>query len=286
MSFHPDRKKIIEYIEERHLSDGGFFFARVLPSQPRDTYFATLTLTLLNADFDKDAVLRFWDKEINANIFLRFSGIFWAIDSLRLLKKGRSVFEKQWKSYATSLIKDHHELAQFFYYPIAELRPDAFDSVMLNISLANEYLAELFSLVSLYRSLEQEFDEGKVALHVSGFQQKDGGFGRRNASDTGMTLNALRIFQVLRRDPPNKRKIRTYLQGQFLKFDYLESLFDVTEGLALLNDSPLPHKEAALDFISSCQRNNGGFSRAMATGIPTLENTYQAVSILRNYKIL
>ncbi len=63
----------------------------------------------------------------------------------------------------------------------------------------------------------------------------------------------------------------------------MENLYCVIEGLKMLGEKSLPRKNEALDFVFSCQRENGGFSRARTIGIPTIENTFQAVEILRRY---
>jgi hypothetical protein len=61
---------------------------------------------------------------------------------------------------------------------------------------------------------------------------------------------------------------------------FIEDLYWLVEGLANLGEkSNFPDR--IIRFIMECQRQNGGFSRATIMGIPTLEYTYYALSILK-----
>jgi len=123
----------------------------------------------------------------------------------------------------------------------------------------------------------------KIISYLKDRQLDDGGFSEKIISDSPTTLWSLKILKLLNRPFPKKEKIRSFLQSQFLSSDDLENLYCVTEGLLLLGENHLPRKNEALDFVFSCQRANGGFSRARTIGIATIENTFQAVKILRSY---
>jgi len=60
----------------------------------------------------------------------------------------------------------------------------------------------------------------------------------------------------------------------------LEDLFYIVESLTLIR-KPLPNVSKIIQFVDSCQRGNGGFGRAPMMSIPTIEDTYLAVSIIK-----
>jgi hypothetical protein len=47
------RREVVKYIERRHLEDGAYFFARVLPSSGLHTYFAVKSLSILGVKPDR-----------------------------------------------------------------------------------------------------------------------------------------------------------------------------------------------------------------------------------------
>lgn len=275
--------RIISYLQNRQLSDGGFFFAGVEPSSGKDTYLATLALTLLGADFDKRAVLNFWDGKMKNKSLQEYSIMFWALESLKFLRTEASLFERHWKQRAISLIEDRLTLKKFSANEDTEKISMGFDANMLAIALIGKRLEDLFYLLSLCLTLEIAVDGSEAVRFIAELQQEDGGFSEKIISDSPTTLWSLKILKLLNHPFPKREKIRSFLQSQFLSSDDLENLYCVTEGLLLLGENYLPRKNEALDFVFSCQRANGGFSRARTIGIATIENTFQAVKILRSY---
>jgi len=278
-------EKIISYLKVRQLDDGGFFFAGVKPSAGRDTYLATLALTMLGADFDKQAVLNFWDGKMKEKSLREYSIMFWAIESLKLLPAEAFLFERRWKRRVSSLVEDRLTLRNFSANDIGKLSV-GFDADMLAIALIGKRLEDLFYLLSLCLALGIAVDDSEAVRFLAELQQEDGGFSEKIISDSPTTLWSLKILKLLNRPFPKKEKIRSFLQSQFLSSDDLENLYCVIEGLLLLGENNLPRKNEALDFVFSCQRANGGFSRARTIGIATIENTYQAVKIFRSYGFL
>jgi hypothetical protein len=59
----------------------------------------------------------------------------------------------------------------------------------------------------------------------------------------------------------------------------------LAEGLANLGDKPIS-PDRVNEFVLKCQRRNGGFARAPIMGIPTLEYTFYALSILKEMEVL
>jgi hypothetical protein len=274
--------KIISYLKDRQLDDGGFFFAGVKPSAGKDTYFATLALTILGANFDGRAVLDFWDGKIKDDFLREYSIMYWAIESLNILKSEAFLFKEKWKRRAASLVEDKLRLRNFSANDIGKL-PVGFDADMLAIALIGKRLEDLFYLLSLCFALGIAVDDHEAVRFIAELQQEDGGFSEKIISDSPTTLWSLKILKLLNRPFPKREKIRSFLQIQFLSSDDLENLYCVIGGLLLLGENLLPRKNKALDFVFSCQRANGGFSRARTIGIATIENTFQAVKVLLNY---
>jgi hypothetical protein len=61
---------------------------------------------------------------------------------------------------------------------------------------------------------------------------------------------------------------------------FIEDVYWLVLGLAALGEkTSVPDRVTR--FVMMCQRQNGGFSRAIEMGIPTLEYTFYALSILK-----
>lgn len=273
-----NKQKIIDYIEERHLADGGYFFAQVEPSSGLDTYLAVKTLKLLGAKTkNAKSIADFWKRETLEGNLNDLFAVFLAVEtykelglSVRLFKKFESVLIGQKErafSRAQSMYTSKNQKLTLTY-------------AMDFIGARGKDLQDLYCLATLSRDLKFAIDKNKIADFVWSLQNKDGGFGHKNESHLMATYHALNILDALSLPIKDKDKIAVFLVHWFDKSDYLENLFYSTESLALLGD-PLPDTEATFQFVDSCQRNNGGFSRARVMGISTIEHTYMAVSVLK-----
>jgi hypothetical protein len=274
-----NKQKIIDYIEERHLSDGGYFFAQVEPSSRLDTYLAVKTLRLLGAKTkNAKSIASFWKREtLEGNLDSLFS-IFLAVETYKELGLSVNTFKK----YQLSLIGQKEKV----FSRAQSLRADKNRKISLTnamdfIGARGKDLQDLFYFAILSRDLGFEVDKNKIADFVYSLQNKDGGFGHKNESHLMATYHALNILDALSLPIKDKDKILVFLVHWFDKSDYLEDLFYLVESLSLLGES-IPDLEETIQFADSCQRNNGGFSRARLMGIPTIEHTYMAVSILKD----
>jgi len=275
---HVNKQKIIDYIEERHLPDGGYFFAQVEPSSGLDTYLAVKTLKLLGIKTKNGkSIADFWKREtLEGNLDDLFA-VFLAAEtykelglSVRLFKKFEAVLIGQKErafSRAQSMHTSKNQKLMLTY-------------AMDFIGARGKDLQDLYYLATLSRDLKFEIDKNKIANFLWSLQNKDGGFGHKNESHLMATYHALNILDALSLPIRDKDKIAVFLVHWFDKSDYLEDLFYSAESLTLLGD-PLPDTDMAFQFADSCQRNNGGFSRARVMGIPTIEHTYMAVSVLK-----
>ena len=272
-----EKRRIADYLEERHLSDGGYFFARVEPSSGLDTYLAVKTLNLLGAKIRRvNSIVSFWKNEKPNDLF----GIFLAVGTLRELGQPAKAFNK-YSHRLSSHLKNEDTLARLFSFSIsANPRLKNFSHAMDYISASGKDLQDLFYLTVLSRDLKVKIDREKIIAFVLSLQNKNGGFGHRNKSHLMTTYYALSILNALSYSAYDKERVYGYLSRQLRNFDYLEYLFFTVESLALLG-RPLTEVDDIIQFIASCQRVNGGFSRDRAMGIPTIEDTYYAVKLLK-----
>jgi len=272
-----DKQKIIDYIEERHLRDGGYFFAQVEPSSGLDTYLAVKTLRLLGAKIkNTKSIADFWKrKTLEGNLNDLFA-IFLAVETYKELGLPVTAFEK----YQSMLIgKKEGAFSHAQSMHTSKNQKLTLTHAMSFIGARGKDLQDLYYLVTLSRDMKFDINKKKIADFVYSLQNKDGGFGHKKESHLLTTYHALHIFDVLSLPIKNKDKIRVFVTHWFDKSDYLEDLFYSAESLSLLGE-PLPDVEEAFQFANSCQRNNNGFSRAMVTGVATIEHTYMAVSVI------
>ena len=71
------RREVAGYIERCHLADGGYFFARVLPSSALDTFFAVKSLSLLRMkpEHPRD-IAEFFFGMMNAGWLNKMAGLY------------------------------------------------------------------------------------------------------------------------------------------------------------------------------------------------------------------
>ena len=74
---------------------------------------------------------------------------------------------------------------------------------------------------------------------------------------------------------------RNYLRRREEKWQvqFIEDVYWLVVGLHNLGEKT-NFPDRVMRFVMDCQRQNGGFSRATIMGIPTLEYTFYALSIL------
>jgi len=267
------KSEIYKYLKKRHLKDGGYFFARVLPSSGLDTYLAVKTLCLLGLRPENpESIIKFWQNEkINGNLD-DLNGLFYATQCYKEL----GYLLEDFKDYRKSLLSAYQNRGFYrkknIYLPSPGLIP-VYNDIIEGEAKSAFYLASLLS------DLKIDFEKKALIEYASSLQNKDGGFGSIKGSDVSTTYYCLKILELLGQPFPQTRKIGKYLVNQFQSANYLEEYHWATEGLALLKKK-IPDKNEVLLFLFFCYRGNGGFSRSQFIGIPTIEYTYQAVSIL------
>jgi len=276
------KENIIKYIEDCHLSDGGYFFAKVEPSSGLETYLAVKTLRLLGTKpEDVKSVMDFWqDGDDEGRLDDPFS-IFLAVGTYKELGVRPGVFKKY-----TSYLADYYRQCIRRTPNIHSENKKAIKkedplSGMNYLDTVGKELGTLFYLVSLRRDLKIKIvDKDEVIRLVVAMQNKNGGFGQGRESHLMATYHALSILNILNAGIPEIEKLHKYLISKWHTCSFLEDLFCIVESLSIIKKLDLDCNEV-ISFVDSCQRNNGGFGRAPVLSIPTIEDTYKAVKIIK-----
>lgn len=273
------RQETIDYLEARHLPDGGYFFARVEPSSGLETYLAIKTLKLLGAKLkNTDSVVSFWKKQASKGNVNDVFSVYLMVETYKALgiPFKSSVIDKQ------RVLSFARETTSPPSVPAVQGQDNSGNlaDAMNYIGLIGRDLENLFYLATLVRDLDLDVDKDEISARVLALRNTDGGFGRNSCSHPMSVYHALNILKTLSGEIADKEQISAYLRTQFNQIDYLENVFFVAESLNLL-DEPLPDIWRIVRFIEGCRRNNGGFSRARVMGIPTIEYTAMAISVLK-----
>jgi len=274
------RRNVVKYIERCRLEDGGYFFACVLPSSGLDTYFAVKSLSILRMKPDKP-------EEI-ANFFLNHMSDGWLDDIVGL--------------FVASEVLNELGLITVDYRHFAGQRIESLQNQTggfggyenIDVEVPSE-LQATYRAMKVISILGLDFNGGEnVTRFVSSLLNDDGGYGRNNFSTLASTFYATEIHKLLGTNMKKFASTRDYLRDSEAKwranFDnnhvsFLEELFWLIGGLANLGEKT-NFPDRVTRFVMACQRVNGGFSRASIMGIPTLEYTFCALSILSEVGVL
>jgi len=269
---HSFRREVAKYIERCHLEDGGYFFARVPPSNGLDTYFAVKSLSILSVKPDRpDAIASFFLNDVAEGTLGGITGIFITVEVLNEL--GR--LPDDLRSYARQQIMLRQNMAGGF---------GALEDIYIEVS---SELEETYRAVRILKIIGAEFDEHRITDFVLGERNPDGGYGREGRSTLASTFYATETHKLLGNDIKELIAPRDYLRKreENWQVQFIEDLYWLVKGLTNLGEKPhFPDKTTR--FVIECQRENGGFSRATIMGIPTLEYTFYALSILRDIGVL
>jgi len=143
-----------------------------------------------------------------------------------------------------------------------------------------------YEAASVLARLAYPLNHQRVESFLSRFRQPDGGFGVHR-STLPSTYYACATLAQLPDSGPLMEGAGLYLQRRAQKWDvyFLEDVFWLIQGLSLTG-SAAPSASNAATHVLACQRPQGGFARAPAMGIPTLEHTYYALQVLDSVGLL
>jgi len=272
------KRKVAEYIERCHLEDGGYFFARVPPSSGLDTYFAVKSLFILGVKPEHpEDIAGFFLNDVAQGALGGITGIFTTVEVLNELGQ----LWDDLRGYARQQTMLRQNMAGGF---------GALDNIYIEVP---SELEETYRATRILRTIGADFDERRIALFVSSNLNHDGGYGREARSTLASTYYATAIYRLLGANPPTGNTLK-YLreaeEGWRASFDsgrvnFIEDLYWLVGSLDNLGEKcNFPNK--VISFVVACQRANGGFSRATVMGIPTLEYTFYALSMLEKMGVL
>jgi len=269
---HDFRREVVKYIERCHLIDGGYFFARIPPSSGLDTYCAVKSLSILGVKPDRpEAIVDFFLNDIKQGTLGGMTGIFLAVEVLNEL--GRMTDEL--KHYAQPRIMAlQNEAGGFGAYKD------------IDVEVPSE-LQDTYRAVRVLKIIGADFDRDKVNRFTLSFLRPDGGYGARGLSTLASTFYATEIHKLLGMEAAKLTATKDYLRKreENWQVQFIEDVYWLILGLANLGEKTnVPDRVTR--FVMMCQRSNGGFSRATIMGIPTLEYTFYALSILREAGVL
>jgi hypothetical protein len=191
------RKSVIRYIEERRLEDGGYFFARVLPSSGMDTYFAVKSLSILGTKPDHpQKTAEFLLDDLRDTTFGGLTGIFITAEVLNDL------------GYLTN------DLRNSMYLQIMKLENVAggFGAFQdLDLEVPSE-LRSTYRAVKVLRVIGADLDERKISKFVLQGLNSDGGYGAKGYSTLASTFYAIAINKLLGLEMRNQRATKLYLR--------------------------------------------------------------------------
>jgi len=260
-------EQVRQYVENCHREDGGYFFADMPFSSAMDTYYAVKTLSLLKLKPDRpDKIIRFFLRAKKRNSFLGLSGLF----------------------SATEVLHELNADVEFLYQYLARLnllrnRMGGFGVIdNLDYAVVSE-LETTYRILSILTRLGRDFDRKQLIEFVFKYRNEDGGFGRNHISTMASTYYATEIFKLTGYSGTDLDLTVSYLRSRenVWNLNFIEDIYWLTNSLFNLGQETRLTKWI-ISFVKGCQRRNGGFARKDVMGIPTLDDTYYAVSILKN----
>ena len=257
----------LSYIESCYLEDGGYFFARIPPSSGTDTFFAVKSLALLDVKPPHpEAIANFFLRQLTDGTLGGITGIFNAVEVINEVGQ----ISDDLRSYAQEHITACQNKAGGF---------GAVENIYVEVS---SELEETYRAVRILKAIGTTFDEQVVSDFVFSFLNRDGGYGRNSHSTLASTFYATAIHKLLEVDIQKLANTRSYLRRREKNWQvqFIEDLFWLVKGLANLGEKP-NFPDRITEFVLACQRQSGGFARATIMGIPTLEYTFYALSVLR-----
>ncbi|NMB56576.1 hypothetical protein GYA19_01395 [Candidatus Beckwithbacteria bacterium] len=278
-----NKNHIIQYLQARHLSDGGYFFARVTPSSALDTMCAVETLKLLNSkQIPISEIMRFFKNEDKEGNLKCISSLFFAVQTYKALKIDISEFKK-YSPFILENTTNKNIFKKKKFKAKAETKFLLSDNSVntLYLDLVEGEVKDLYYLTFLCKNFNINEANQNIIDFILSLENTDGGFGNIKGSELSTTYYALKILKKLNYPLVKLKKTINFLKRQIERANYLEEYFWAVESFILLKIS-IPRQSSLLSFLIACQKGNGGFARSQFIGIANIEQTYQAVTILKH----
>jgi hypothetical protein len=265
---------IIAYVTARRNADGGYTFARGTDSNSLDTYFGLAILRMLEHPVEDPDKTAEWLDEFRVRD-LR-SAYYVTSAYATLLNEG--AYQRSEESHqVTAMVHDIY-------------RPNGyFGSYQTHPEAASEFETNSMA-VELAGAFGVPFDRDRLVKNLMSTMNPDGGFGLSRGSDIISTYHIVSTVATASNRAPESSKVQEWIvscenpAGGFpVRPSTLPSCMEYTySGIMALSVFDLSPKfpSRMLEFVKSCQKNNGGFGRSEIMGIPTFEHTFQAIRVI------
>jgi len=266
-----DVSRVAGYVESCRVADGGYFFAQISPASAQDTYFALACLRLLGREPQDVAGVKRWVEEWRRTP-TSVSSVHGVYLLCGLLEELDEDLDRA-HPYARLVAASENDLGGFGTYE------------NVYVESASE-LQVTYEAVSVLARLGCPPNHDSLESFLRRFRQPDGGFGLHR-STLPSTYHACAALAQLPESGPLMEGARPYLQREAQRWAayFLDDVFYLIQGLGLTGSAAASAANAATHVLA-CQRPRGGFARAPAIGIPTLEHTYYALQVLDSVGLL
>ena len=264
-----DVEALAGYFQNRQNPDGGFCFYSLDESNLNDTCYAVLSLQAIGRKPDNRRVADYLRSYQFADG--RFHGVYAAWFVMAALAALDEHCEVDPSGYVLELCKKHriHETG---YIEAQSIFEQTF------------YLADVLQMLGL----EQECRT--LGEKLIPYIKEDGSIG---AADPGLASTCFGLAILQRAGIPYDDAEKTagwareyaLTGGGFTKkpltgLAFMDETYYGLQIFRLLGERP-PHEKEMLRFVGGCQNENGGFRRALASGISGFETSYYALESLK-----
>jgi len=265
-----DREKLIAYIRKRRNPDGGYVFARGLPSTPQDTFYALSCLRRLGVTPQEPMRSMEYARAVLDETPTLFK-TYYALGSLLAL-------EQPIEEYAR-VVRRVVDVEGF-------LRGAGSGNADVGYGGFSSPLCTLLMMLVLCKWFEIRGHEEDVASRVLDMRCEDGGFGAGTSDirTTYLATACLRLVGVDIRDQKLERFVRSceHPEGGFsatpnTRMVYIEDIYAGCMLERMLGCTP---RASNMRAISRFQNSDGGFRRSPYAGISSLQCCHLATSVL------
>ncbi|MDI6632173.1 MAG: prenyltransferase/squalene oxidase repeat-containing protein [Bacillota bacterium] len=267
--FHKLVERVINYVESCRVPGGGYYFARIPPGSPHDTFYAVATLRCLGtAPRDPDGVAAFFQELFDRDALTTPAAIYYAVEALALLGK----LTPAWQPLGEKL-RQLQEPAGGFWVPQT-----------LWVEAASHLENTLYAVGALTR-LGTPFAAEACASFVT--RELTAALRKGGLPSLATIHDAVAILSLLQQPVPDRAALRAYLHDLCRQEPgFFEHWYYIVATLQRLGHRP-PNPERITAFVMACERARGGFARSPSPcAIPTILNTFHAAVILRSLDAL
>lgn len=260
-------ERTIKYLESCRVADGGYYFARIPPGSPHDTFYAVAALKLLGTGpAQPDGVVEFFQDLFHREALETPAAIFFAVSSLALL--GR--LDSKWSVLGEKLQRIQDPKGGFWV------------PRRLWVEAASRLENTYYAVEALTR-IGTPFGTEACAQFVA--QELASALASGGLASLATVYYGIEILSLLGQQLPKPETLLPYLDNVIGETGFLEHWYYLTAIFARL-DNPFLYSEKAVDFVLGCERG-GGFARSTnCCAIPTVLYTFYAIEILQVLDVL